>query len=305
MAAEFGVLGAVEARIDGRPVDLGHARQRCVLGVLLVEAGRPVPIDQLIDRVWGEDVPQRAAGALYSYLSRLRRALADAPEVGIKRQPGGYLLTVDPQAVDLHRFRRLITPARTPESDKPAAEMYDAGARPVARRAVRRAGHAVVDLDAADVAQRAVRRRAGPQRRAAPSGPARRAAAALSAAVAEHPLDERLAEQSMLALYRGGRQADADEQYRRIRRCLADELGSDPGAACAGCTNASSPPTRPSTVPAGDGLLPSQLAAPLRCRRSCPRTCAPSPGVPRNWPLLDRLLAPPDGDDPPLPAARR
>src|SRR5436190_386101 len=104
MAVEFGVLGAVEALIDGRPVDLGHARQRCVLGVLLVDAGRPVPIDQLVDRVWGKEAPQRATAALYSYLSRLRRALGDASGVGIKRQPAGYLLTVDPQALDLNRF---------------------------------------------------------------------------------------------------------------------------------------------------------------------------------------------------------
>ena len=79
LTAEFGVLGAVEARIGGRAVDLGHARQRYVLGVLLIEAGRPVPADQLIDRVWGEGTPQRVAGTLYSYLSRLRSALADAP----------------------------------------------------------------------------------------------------------------------------------------------------------------------------------------------------------------------------------
>src|SRR3712207_3660019 len=124
MAAEFGVLGTVEARIDGQPLDLGHARQRCVLGVLLVEAGRPVPVDQLVDRVWGDDVPQRVASALYTYLSRLRRAVADVPGVGIKRQPGGYLLTVDPQAVDLHRFRRLIALARTSGSDQPAAELF-------------------------------------------------------------------------------------------------------------------------------------------------------------------------------------
>ena len=114
MAAEFGVLGAVEAHIDGRPVDLGSARQRCVLAVLLVEAGHPVPVDQLVDRVWGEDVPQRGAGALHNYISRLF----------IKRQPGGYVLTVDASAVDLHRFRRLITLARTSEADQPAAELY-------------------------------------------------------------------------------------------------------------------------------------------------------------------------------------
>jgi len=116
------VLGAVEARIAGRPVALGHARQRSVLAVLLVEAGRPVTVDQLIDRVWGAEAPQRAAGALYSYLSRLRSAVADAV-TGIERRPGGYVLTVDPQTVDLHRFRRLTTLARGAESDRSAAEL--------------------------------------------------------------------------------------------------------------------------------------------------------------------------------------
>src|SRR3954471_10455870 len=126
MTAEFGVLGAVEALINGRAVDLGHARQRCVLGVLLVEAGRPVPVDQLVDRVWGDDVPQRVSGALYSYLSRLRRAIADADQVGIRRQPDGYLLTVAPAAVDLHRFRKLVTQARTADSDHSAGELFTA-----------------------------------------------------------------------------------------------------------------------------------------------------------------------------------
>src|SRR5262245_31379054 len=121
MAAEFGVLGAVEARIDGRSVDLGHARQRYVLGVLLIEAGRPVPVEQLIGRVWGEDTPQRVAGTLYSYLSRLRGALAEAADVEIQKRPAGYLLTADPQSVDLHRFRRLVTSARAAESDHAAA----------------------------------------------------------------------------------------------------------------------------------------------------------------------------------------
>jgi len=117
LAAEFGVLGVVEAWIDGRSVELGHARQRCVLGVLLVEAQRRVTVDQLIDRVWGEHPPQRAANALYSYLSRLRRAVAGAPGVQILREPGGYLLTTDPQTVDLHRFRALLARAATPLAD--------------------------------------------------------------------------------------------------------------------------------------------------------------------------------------------
>ncbi|MEU4220676.1 AfsR/SARP family transcriptional regulator, partial [Actinoplanes sp. NPDC026623] len=227
MAAEFGVLGVVEAWIDGKPVDLGHARQRSVLGVLLVEVGRPVTVDQLIDRLWGEHPPQRAASALYSYLSRLRRAVADAEEVQIRREPGGYLLTVDPQAVDLHRFRGLMTMARQAGSDRAAADLIGqalglwrgdpfAGLDTPWLDAMRRTLQGerfAAELDGNDVSLRL-----GRHGELLP---------ALSAAVAEHPLDERLAGQVMLALYRCGRQGDADEQFRRIRHHLADELGSD------------------------------------------------------------------------------
>jgi hypothetical protein len=109
------VLGAVEARVGGRAVDLGHARQRSVLAVLLVEVNRAVPADALVDRVWADRVPQRARNALSGYVSRLRRALADADRVRFDRRHAGYLLTVDPAAVDLHRFReRLPWPGRAP-----------------------------------------------------------------------------------------------------------------------------------------------------------------------------------------------
>ncbi|GIF23751.1 XRE family transcriptional regulator [Paractinoplanes tereljensis] len=298
MTAQFGVLGSVEAQVAGHPVALGHARQRSVLAVLLVEAGRPVTVDQLIDRVWGDDAPQRADGALYSYLSRLRRAVADAAEVGIERRPGGYVLTADPQTVDLHAFRRLITQARSAESDRSAAELLTQAlglwrGEPFAgldtpwldsmRQSLLGERFAAV-LDHHDVLLRL-----GRHAEVLPS---------LSAAVAEHPLDERLTEQLMLALYRCGRQADADEQYRRIRHLLADELGSDPGAGLrrlherilaadptltvTAKAAAAAPPARPN--------VPSQLPADVRAFTGRDRELA----------ALDRSLAPPDGDEPPL-----
>ncbi|MEV6598729.1 tetratricopeptide repeat protein [Actinoplanes sp. NPDC051346] len=303
MAAEFGVLGVVEARIDGRPVDLGHARQRCVLGVLLVETGRPVTVDQLIDRVWGEHAPQRAAGALYSYLSRLRRAVAGATGVEIRRESGGYLFTVDPQAVDLHRFRRLMTLARTAESDRTASDLIVraldlwrgdpfAGLDTPWLSATRRTllgERFAAELDGNDVLLRL-----GRHGELLP---------ALTAAVAEHPLDERLAGQAMLALYRCGRQADADEQYRRIRRSLADELGSDPGAALRRLHEqilaadpalaASAGDARASGVAPAAVTVPTQLPADVRAFTGRTGELA----------ALDRLLAPPDGDEPPLTVA--
>jgi DNA-binding SARP family transcriptional activator/tetratricopeptide (TPR) repeat protein len=304
LTAEFGVLGAVEARIDGSSVDLGHARQRCVLGVLLVEAGRPVAADQLIERVWGEHPPQRVTGALYSYLSRLRSAMAGADGVEIRREPGGYLLTVDPQAVDLHRFRRLMTLARAAESDRTAAALIEQALNlwrgdPFAGLDTRWLGamrrtllgeRFAAELDGNDVLLRL-----GRHGELLP---------ALSAAVAEHPLDERLAGQAMLALYRCGRQADADERYRRIRRSLADELGSDPGpelrrlhqrilAADPALAAPSGEVRAPSGVPAASAMtVPAQLPADVRAFT----------GRSGELTALDRLLAP-DGDEPPLTVA--
>jgi len=121
----FAVLGDVEVRAGGRRVEVGHDRQRCVLAALLVDANQPVPVEQLLDRVWGDRPPQRARGTLYSYLSRLRQVLADAGGPGIARRPGGYLITVDPMAVDLHRFQRLAAQARTASDPAVAGDLFE------------------------------------------------------------------------------------------------------------------------------------------------------------------------------------
>ncbi|MEU8231454.1 BTAD domain-containing putative transcriptional regulator [Actinoplanes sp. NPDC048967] len=304
MAAEFGVLGAVEARVGGRPVELGHARQRSVLGVLLVEAGRPVTVDQLIDRVWGADAPQRATGALYSYLSRLRRAVADAAEVTIERRAGGYVLTVDPQAVDLHLFRRLVTQARAAESDRSATELIEqalglwrgepfAGLDTPWLNAMRRL--LLGERFAAELDRNDVLLRLGRHGELLP---------ALAAAVAEHPLDERLAEQSMLALYRCGRQAAADEQYRLIRRRLADELGSDPGAGLRRLHERilAADPTLAAPV-ADTPAAAVQVTAPATVPAQLPADVRAFTGRTGELAALDRLLAPPEGDEPPLTVA--
>ena len=116
MTIEFRLLGDVEADVDGRIVAVGHLRQRCVLAALLVDANRVVPVERLVDRVWGEHPPQRVRGTLRSYVSRLRQALC-AVDVVVSRRAGGYVLTVDPMVVDLHRFDHLmarrVSPAMT------------------------------------------------------------------------------------------------------------------------------------------------------------------------------------------------
>ncbi len=226
---QFGLLGPLEARLDGRLLDLGHARQQCVLAVLLVEVGRPVAIGSIIECVWGADPPERVQNALYSYVSRLRRALGGAP---IVLRQGAYTLDADPDSVDLHRFRRLVELARQPAAgdDERLSLLHAAVAlwrgEPFSQlenpwldalRVTLSAERMAAELDRHDL-----RLRAGQHADLVPE---------LTARAAAHPLNERLVGQLMIALSRAGRQADALEQYHRTRGLLADEVGSDPGEA--------------------------------------------------------------------------
>ena len=114
-AVEFRVLGPVELRSAGAPVEVGTPRQRSVLAALVVDAGRPVPIDALVDRVWGHSPPDDVRRALYVYIARIRSLLRDAGCTGLlARRSGGYVLDVDPDRVDLHVFRTLVDQAREP-----------------------------------------------------------------------------------------------------------------------------------------------------------------------------------------------
>ncbi|MFI5592341.1 BTAD domain-containing putative transcriptional regulator [Amycolatopsis sp. NPDC051758] len=226
MGTELRVLGQVELRVDNRLVEVGHARQRCVLAVLLVEANRVVTMEQLLDRVWADRLPHKARHVASNYVSRLRRVLAG--DVAVVRHGGGYVLEVDPDAVDLHRFRRLVEEARGRRDAQALALLEEA--------AELWRGEAFESLDTPWIA--AVREGLARERFAADIDRvdlalARGRHAALCAELAEradsHPLDERVAGQLMLALYRNGRQAEALLRFESIRARLAGEVGADPG----------------------------------------------------------------------------
>jgi DNA-binding SARP family transcriptional activator len=223
------LLGEVTAHVGGREVELGPARQRCVLAALAVDAGRVVAVDRLVDRVWAPDVPRRARATLQSYVSRLRQVLAGQDGLDIERRPGGYVLLAE--ETDLRCFRDLCARARGAADGATAA-------RVLAEALAMWRGEALTGLDSEWA--RAERDQLHQERLAAEhdlvdarlrAGHGEELLAVLSARVAEHPLDERVAGQYMVALSRAGRSADALAHYRRLRARLVEELGADPGAA--------------------------------------------------------------------------
>jgi DNA-binding SARP family transcriptional activator len=229
---EFQVLGPLEAWDEGRELSLGGPRPRALLAVLLLHANEVVPADRLIDDLWGEDSPEDAAAALRVNVSRLRKALPE--DVLVTRSPG-YVLVVEPDALDLHRFERLVDEGRSLLSRSLAGDgserlrealslwrgpaladfAYESFARPAISRLDEIRLAAVELLIDADLAL----------------GHHHEVVGELEALVAEHPLRERLRMCLMTALYRSGRQADALEAYQDARRALVDGLGIEPSAA--------------------------------------------------------------------------
>jgi DNA-binding SARP family transcriptional activator len=107
---DFRILGPLEVWDAGGEVSLGGPKPRALLAVLLLHPNEVVSADQLIDELWGEDSPERAAAALRVNVSRLRKALAQ--DVVTTRSPG-YAIQIKPDALDLHRFERLVDEGRS------------------------------------------------------------------------------------------------------------------------------------------------------------------------------------------------
>ncbi|MFJ4650194.1 BTAD domain-containing putative transcriptional regulator [Nocardia sp. NPDC088792] len=234
---QFGILGPVEVRRDdGGPVSVGGPQMRSLLALLVLEAGRGVGRERLIDGLYGEEPPGDAGHALQSQVSRLRRALRNGSGGGelVESTAAGYRLVIDPRDTDVHRFAELAERGRKALRDKDpatAATLLDEALglwRGPALADVRDAPFA-----AAQAARLDEQRWAAEEDRAEAAlavGEHRAVPAALIALVADHPLRERARALLMRALYAAGRQAEALELFEQGRQVLADELGADPAA---------------------------------------------------------------------------
>ncbi|HEX6702889.1 MAG TPA: BTAD domain-containing putative transcriptional regulator [Gaiellaceae bacterium] len=223
---EFRVLGPLEVRDGGRMLPLGGAKQRCLLGVLLLHANETVSSERLADELWGSLPPARAPKLVQGYVSGLRKVVG--PD-RLATQPPGYLVRLEAGELDLPEFERLAADARSEQDPARAADRWRA-ALSLWR------GPALADLRFEGFASREAERlnelrlAAVLERIEADLALGRHAelVGELEALVAEHPLQERLRGRLMLALYRSGRQAEALDVYRATRKLLDEELGLEP-----------------------------------------------------------------------------
>lgn len=284
---KFRVLGRLEVSDGEVCLDLGPPKQRLVLAALLLKANHCVPVDHLVDMLWGKRPPQSAAGNLQTYVSGIRRALrtggADAKDrVGYR--PGGYVLHASPDEVDSQQFVRVADAGRQSlrRGDLPQAISSLRAALAHWRGAVledlqwpdtppHEAAHleevrltTIEDLNDARIA----------------AGQHGDVAIHLSTLAAHHPGRERIWEQLMLALHRSGRRAEALKAYATLHDYLADELGVAPCESiqrlhldilrCTGVPDAGSGPA----VAAGRRTVPD-----LRVSHRAPHQLPPKPSL--------------------------
>ena len=225
---EFRLLGPMDVLDGGAALALGALKPRALLARLLVTPNRTVAVDRLVDDLWGEAVPDTAVKMVQIYVSQLRKSL---PADVLLTRPPGYLVQVDPEAIDIVRFDRLRRTGRA---------ALEAGEAATAATHLRDAlelwrGEALAEF--AEPFAQAERNHLDELRLSCledrfegdlMQGRHAELVGELGAEVARFPLRERLRRQSMLALYRSGRHGDALAVYQDFRRKLNDDLALEP-----------------------------------------------------------------------------
>jgi DNA-binding SARP family transcriptional activator len=264
---QFGLLGPLAVWVDGVELELEGGRQRAVLAVLLLRPNEPVPTERIVDELWGERPTATSVKAVHGYVSRLRKALGRDL---IETHARGYVLRLEPGALDAQRFERLVERGTRLRAEG----AYEDGGRVLRDALAIWRGAALADFAdepfaSGETARLEELRLAALEERIdcdLELGRQAELAGELDGLVAGHPYRERLRGQLMLALYRSGRQAEALEAYRAASAAL-DELGLDPGRSLRELerqiltqdAGLDPPRQQPAPVPVSRGTLPGPL----------------------------------------------
>jgi DNA-binding SARP family transcriptional activator len=227
---EFLVLGPLEVRVEASPLRISGGKQRALLACLLLAYGRPLTTGELVASIYGADADAAAVHSLHELVSKLRRTLGavDLAEL-LQSAAGGYGLDIDPSQLDARRFEDLLAQARAAGDPRVRADLFQRALqlwRGPALADTELEGEARAEVQRLEELRWAALGDSLDQELAA--GGHMRAIAELERLTRLQPYNERFRGQLMLALYRGGRQADALRAYQEIRGLLADELGLEP-----------------------------------------------------------------------------
>ncbi|KIQ64691.1 hypothetical protein TR51_10845 [Kitasatospora griseola] len=232
----FRILGPLEVMNDHRSCAPTAPRTLATLALLLLRANHVVPLETIIKELWNDQPPRSGATTAQTYIYQLRRLIdeetgGDAKQVLVTRAPG-YLLSVDPQQVDLFQFQRLTAEAQS---------LLEAGRPDQAGPKLRRAldlwsGPPLANVDAGPVLEgyvaaleeqrmQTLNLRIEADLRL---GRHHQMVAELRALIVEHPYNEWYHSLLVFTLARIGRRHDALQAYARTRRVLSEELGLAP-----------------------------------------------------------------------------
>ncbi|MEU6348987.1 tetratricopeptide repeat protein [Streptomyces sp. NPDC047072] len=257
MTTRFAVLGPVRVWHDDGEIRLGAAQQRLLLALLMAHAGRPVPLEELIDALWGESPPSAPANAVYRHVGVVRRLLEpDLPNRAtgnwLLRDAAGYRLNVTPDNLDLLHFRDLLRQNRHLEA---LALRTGPTATGIPTESRTHPAFTALEREYVTAVKEA----------AATLEPNAELLAVLHHTASENPLDEPLQAHLIQALAATGQRAEAWETWQQVRATLNTELGVQPGPELQEAVrlltkaNPTHPGARGTARPAPTGPTPAQL----------------------------------------------
>jgi DNA-binding SARP family transcriptional activator len=241
MRIEINVLGPLEVNVGGVSIVPTASKPSQLLAIMALNAGRAVTVSTLTNELWGSHPPRSEVATLHTYILKLRRNLdialsrsrvgMSAKDILITRR-AGYLLAVEPAAVDAIRYEQLSAAGRQAVNDGD----HELVSRTLAEALRLWRGPALADLSIgpqlAIEAMRLDENRLGDLHLRIEAdlrlGRHHQLLGELATLCVRHPMLENFCMQNMIALYRCGRQSQALTAYRRLRGEMVEHLGVEP-----------------------------------------------------------------------------
>ncbi|HEY2062609.1 MAG TPA: BTAD domain-containing putative transcriptional regulator [Amycolatopsis sp.] len=265
--ARVELLGPVRLLDGAQAVAIGGPGVRGLLALLALKVGKVVPLEEIIDALWGHDPPATARTIVHGNVSHLRRVLRDMPDgpvAEILTSPPGYRLAIEPERIDAQRARMLLDRATLEPPERASALLAEALAL-WQGPALSGVPDSVLAPELEDLRLAVHGARVDADLELSRHN---ELIVELSPIVRADPLAERTAGQLMRALYLAGRRGDALELYRTVSRATLRTLGVEPGSELRWLhervlNDDLGAPSVAAPGPAEPGKAPSQLPAAL------------------------------------------